>query len=144
MLELQDRHGASVNSLLLACFLTEKGLAWTKADCGRVERAVDAWRKALLQPLRALRRNFGQSQLRQGAESVYEQLKAVELESERWEQAHMLESLELSGLQASDGDWNALLQANLNQYWAWLGSDVPDALAPLIRLLLDRCHKIQA
>jgi uncharacterized protein (TIGR02444 family) len=54
---LQDRNGLDVNLLLLCCFVGACGLgALTKAQLIGADRAIRAWREAVVQPLRSVRR----------------------------------------------------------------------------------------
>ena len=126
-LALQDEGGADVNVLLLLLYLAEERLLMTAADTGRLDATIAVWREEAVKPLRALRRR-----LKMGiggippaaAESFRNQIKKVELEAERLEQAFLereAASLRLAQAQTRE----AAAEANLSAYGAFLGG-LPD------------------
>jgi uncharacterized protein (TIGR02444 family) len=82
-LEAQDRGGADVNLLLYAAWLAHRGLQLPTAQWPELQAHVSAWRLRVVQPLRALRRDWRDlpeaAQLRQ-------QVQALELLAERLQQ----------------------------------------------------------
>ena len=85
-LALQDELGFDVNILLYAAWLAALDKRLTSPHLAGLEDRVRPWRQQVVQPLRALRR-----QLRQypPAVAVREQLKQLELDSERQQQDAM-------------------------------------------------------
>jgi uncharacterized protein (TIGR02444 family) len=89
-LQLQDEGGADVNLLLFLLFLAQEGKTVSDADIVRLDSAVAAWREEAVMQLRRLRRR-----LKAGigptppaeSELFRTQIKKVELDSERLEQA---------------------------------------------------------
>lgn len=102
-LELQDRIGADVNLLLLGFWRARRGYAgWAAAELERVEAAV-APVNAVLQPLRAARRAL--KVLRETeptADSLYAELKALELKLEQVAQAWLAAASRISPAPRSD------------------------------------------
>jgi uncharacterized protein (TIGR02444 family) len=79
-LDLQDRHGCDVNLVLCALWVGASGRGrLTEIDFGRLDGATSSWRRAVIEPLRALRR---QVKLEADSAALYETLKAAELEAE--------------------------------------------------------------
>lgn len=79
-LDLQDRYGCDVNLVLFALWIGASGRGrLTEADLGELDNAAASWRRSVIEPLRALRR-----QVKHQADSaaLYEALKAAELEAE--------------------------------------------------------------
>ena len=84
-LELQDRHGCDVNLVLFALWVGASGRGRLRdADLSALDGATASWRRAVIAPLRALRR---QVKREADAALLYEALKAAELEAE-----HILQS----------------------------------------------------
>jgi uncharacterized protein (TIGR02444 family) len=89
-LDLQDRHGCDVNLVLFALWVGASGRGrLTEADIGAFDEATASWRRTVIAPLRALRRQVKQEA---DATALYEALKAAELEAEHAEQ-NRLEAL---------------------------------------------------
>lgn len=79
-LDLQDRHGCDVNLVLCALWVGASGRGrLTETDFGRLDSATSSWRRAVIEPLRALRR---QAKHEADSAALYETLKAAELEAE--------------------------------------------------------------
>ena len=94
-LVLQDEAGADVNLLLFLLFLADSGIAIASEDVRRFDGAVKAWREAVVEPLRALRRRLksGIEPVPPGDSEIFRnQIKRAELEAERIEQG-ILETL---------------------------------------------------
>ena len=85
-LSLQNRHGADVNILLFCCWLATLGLKLEPAGFHAANVAVEAWRRDVLEPLRASRRAVA-DQFPEIAKSDRQAIKhamlSVELECER-------------------------------------------------------------
>ena len=59
LIRLQDRNGLDVNLLLFCCFVGARGLGpLSKAQLIAADRAIRAWRKAVVEPLRTVRRSL--------------------------------------------------------------------------------------
>lgn len=85
-LSLQNRRGADVNILLFGCWLATLGLQLDPAGLNAAITAVEAWRRDVLEPLRAARRAVS-DQFPELAKSDRTSIKhgmlSVELECER-------------------------------------------------------------
>jgi uncharacterized protein (TIGR02444 family) len=85
-LSLQNRRGADVNILLLCCWAATLGLRVEQAGLHAAIAAVEAWRRDVLEPLRASRRAVS-DQFPELAKSDRQAIKhgllSVELECER-------------------------------------------------------------
>jgi uncharacterized protein (TIGR02444 family) len=94
-LRAQDQHGLDVNLILWAAWLGANGHRLTGAELAAAASATDAWRREVVQPLRAVRRRLknGPSPAPNSASDLLrEQVKAAELEAER-QQQEMLQTL---------------------------------------------------
>jgi uncharacterized protein (TIGR02444 family) len=85
----QDGAGFDVNLLLFAAWLAQRGETLNEARLGLAERRCEAWRDAVVIPLRERRRQWKQDAPHVQA---YAALKALELEAER-SQLRFLEAL---------------------------------------------------
>jgi uncharacterized protein (TIGR02444 family) len=86
-LALQDGFGLDVNVLLYAAWLAEMGRCLTPAHLEALEAIIAPWRTGVVQPLRALRRqwrNYPQ------ASGIRNEIKQLELRSERQQHDMML------------------------------------------------------
>jgi uncharacterized protein (TIGR02444 family) len=86
-LALQDGFGLDVNVLLYAAWLAEMDRCVTPEHLEALEAIIGPWRTRVVQPLRALRRqwrNYPQ------ASGIRNQIKTLELDSERQQQDMML------------------------------------------------------
>lgn len=82
-LELQDRYGLDVNVLLYGAWLATLNRRLTKAHLVALNAGVNEWRNTVVQPLRDLRRQLHHYP---AAAAIREDLKALELRSERQQQ----------------------------------------------------------
>lgn len=85
-IEAQDRFAADVNLLLYAAWLAQEGLALNQEQWRALAVAVTDWRQRVVQPLRALRRDWRDLP---AAAALREQVKALELAAEQSQQAQM-------------------------------------------------------
>lgn len=86
-LRLQDRHRLDVNLILLCCYAGCAGYgAFTAAELRRADRAISAWRRQVVEPLRAARRALKSQPLRR-ADALRRRVLAAELEGEAVSQA---------------------------------------------------------
>jgi uncharacterized protein (TIGR02444 family) len=132
-LALQDEGGADVNVLLFLLYLAEERSLVTAADIDRLDATIAPWREEAVKPLRALRRRLktgiGGIPLA-AAESFRNQIKKVELEAERLEQAVLeREAARLRLARAQTREEAA--EANLSAYGAFLGG-LPDNLLKIV------------
>jgi uncharacterized protein (TIGR02444 family) len=115
-LRLQDERGLDVNLLLLCCWFARSGRGrLSEDDLAAAEARAANWRRDVIEPLRAMRREL--KGLPDGASSpLYAELKQLELRAEREEQRLLLAgSLGRRGVVAAvQGD----LAANLDLYLA--------------------------
>jgi uncharacterized protein (TIGR02444 family) len=90
-LALQDRLGVDVNVLLLALFaVVERGIPLTASDIADMDRAVAAWRREIILPLREIRRRMKsgpEPAPDEVTEALRQQVKKAELSAEQTEQA---------------------------------------------------------
>ena len=83
----QDRFAADVNLLLYAAWLAQQGLELNRQQWQALAASVAEWRRRVIQPLRALRRDW---QDLPAAAALREQVKMLELAAEQSQQAQML------------------------------------------------------
>jgi uncharacterized protein (TIGR02444 family) len=94
-LDLQDRLGAEVNLLLLACWLAEQGRWLAPGPAARAGNAAIAWQIAVVRPLRETRRMLKRLQAeapeprRSALDRLRRSVAADELEAERLEQMEL-------------------------------------------------------
>ncbi len=96
-LGLQDRLGADVNLLLLACWVADRGGgALSRDDWRRLSTATAGWRTRVVEPLRAVRRYLKSAPAQPAAGEISatlrDRVKGLELEAEHAEQL-VLQSL---------------------------------------------------
>lgn len=86
-IEAQDHCAADVNLLLYAAWLARQGLALEEKQWRELAADVADWRRRVVQPLRALRRDW---QGLPAAAALREHVKALELAAEQEQQAHIV------------------------------------------------------
>lgn len=84
--EAQDRFAADVNLLLYAAWLARQGLELDRDQWRRLAATVAEWRQRVIQPLRALRRDW---RTLPAAATLREQVAALELAAEQSQQVQM-------------------------------------------------------
>lgn len=140
-LELQRRHGLDVNLVLLACWLATRGIPLDQASVARAGRAVESWRREVVDPLRALRNHLkmalGDRDPGSIAEAwpdlvaaVRERALALELDAEHLAQLCLARAVGDPPAGADPGA--SLAGANLRASWAF----GPDDRAALTALLI--------
>lgn len=119
-LDLQDREGADVNLLLLACWLASRGVRLDAAAAERLRAVAAAWRGPVLVPLRRARRalrplvaELASTARGERAARLRSALAAVELEAERLVEG-LLET-EVGGLQGGAPADRPTARANLER-----------------------------
>lgn len=85
-IEAQDHCAADVNLLLYAAWLAQQDLELEQTQWRALEDCVAEWRQRVVQPLRALRRDW---QALPAAAILREQIRALELAAEREQQAQI-------------------------------------------------------
>jgi uncharacterized protein (TIGR02444 family) len=126
LLELQDRHGQSVPFLLWALWLAASGRAPDPAQLQTAAMLSDAWNSKVTAPLRTIRGGLKEMAQATDVARFREEVKALELESER---------ILLAMLEAAAADLPAgatLARTLLNAAVEAWGDDAPPAV------LLDR------
>ena len=94
-LALQDKHGLDVNMLLFACWAGFCGHRFSEDELVRVCREAKAWKEAVVQPLRSVRRWIKAQDpeaLPKGAMALRDGIKLQELHAEALQQ-HYLHAL---------------------------------------------------
>jgi uncharacterized protein (TIGR02444 family) len=92
-LSLQDRRGADVNILLLCCWLATLKLTITEAGIKSAIDAVHDWRRDVLEPLRAVRRQVSSAPMQMDKaerRAIKDGLLAAELDCEHAAQARIV------------------------------------------------------
>jgi uncharacterized protein (TIGR02444 family) len=89
---LQDAAGVDVNVMLYLLFLAESGWTFDDAALARLDAMIGEWRAQVVRPLRAVRRalktDLGAFPAAQ-AQALRNEVKRIELESERLQQVAM-------------------------------------------------------
>ncbi len=139
-LALQDEHGLDVNLLMLCCFLGLHGVRATRETIATLDQHARAWRTVAVEPLRDLRRRLKHDVGAVSADSASafrEQVKQLELESERLQQETLFRTLErLPGKNAREAERAGLMRLNLTLYLDHAGVEDPrEARAHLERLV---------
>jgi len=88
---LQDEYGLDVNVVLCALYAGLRDIDLDRHDCAGLERAVRAWRRQAVVPLRKIRRSIRSmlDAMPDPAREAYEAVKQAELTAERAQQARM-------------------------------------------------------
>jgi len=135
-LDLQDRCGVDVNLLLYLLHLAGDGWSLDGAALGRLDAACAPWRESVVRPLRGVRRalktDLGALAV-SDAQSLRADVKRIELEAERLQQAAMerLATPEWLGAQRAVDRLGAA-QASLAVYEDTCGPFPGDARAAIL------------
>jgi uncharacterized protein (TIGR02444 family) len=128
-LALQDRDGLDVNILLLCCWLGWSGQGHlARHEVPAVEAGVAAWRGAVVERLRTLRRAL-KGMTNPVAPALRQDVQRLELVAEREAQRLLVASL--TSLEAASDDGIADAERSLVAYLAGRGAS-PDKAAPLL------------
>jgi len=117
-LRLQDRHGLDVNIVLYCCWAADRGVALDAAAIAGITDGTVAWRRAVIQPLRAVRRALGKGIALVAAparEILRDDVKRLELDAEHLLQDTLWHAFPLPG-PVGTRDSGALARANLECY----------------------------
>lgn len=109
-IEAQDHWAADVNLLLYAAWLARQGLELDQIQWRALEDSVMEWRQRVVQPLRALRRDW---QALPAVGALREQVKALELAAEQEQQAQIFAWHRRQSAQPAQGDSLARALAQL-------------------------------
>jgi uncharacterized protein (TIGR02444 family) len=135
-LALQDEHGLDVNLVLLCCWLGWSGRGRLDAAAlAAADRSVAAWRREVIQPLRAVRRAL-KTHPAAAAAALRRDVQTLELCAEREAQRLLLAGL---GGAPAGTDRRADAAANLALYLAAGGADVT-ADATAAATLIEALH----
>lgn len=134
LLTLQDDYGADVNLLLCCCWLGSLQQELTAEQCSLLVKVSASWRAECVMPLRSVRR-FLKAQSE--CDDFREQVKSLELEAERKQQALLYQQLDLLGLtQAINGGKDCSAQ-NLDTYCRALPGIESSEMAETVTQLLS-------
>lgn len=127
-LALQDEYGVDVNLLFFILYLSINGRQLTPDEVRRIDARISEWRRRVVQPLRALRRDLKNGITPVDAPSVEALRSAIkrdELQAERLQQEAMERefTLHATGSPATPREAAA---ANIAAYRALIGT-LPDA-----------------
>ena len=133
LLQLQDNFGADVNLLLCCCWLAAEGKVFTAKDLQLMIQLSAKWRAECIIPLRGLRKFLS---TQPGVESMASRVKALELESEQWQQDLLYRWIASVDLATSNQPADMLMVQGLQQYCALLPGvnekDVAELLSQLV------------
>lgn len=145
-LQLQDEYGVDVNLLFLLNFFAMQGRQLGIDEVRRIDASVSDWRRRIVQPLRAIRRELkgGTAPIdAQSAAALRSAIKRDELQAERLQQEALEREFPLAttGTPAAP---RAAAAANIAAYRAALGG-LPAAafdtlLAALVEELAEEFH----
>lgn len=130
---LQDESGVDVNVMLYLLYLAMHGRRVSADEMQAIDECAAAWSTAVVAPLRALRRRLKQpigSFLPPVTARLREEVKRIELASERIEQDALERILELGSADAPGR--LAIARANLAAYAARLAPLPPAPLAVIL------------
>jgi uncharacterized protein (TIGR02444 family) len=137
-LQLQDEAGADVNLLLFLLWRAAKGRRLSEAEVTAVEEAVSAWRAEVVGPLRGVRRWLKHHDglvAAEAAEALRQEVKRLELESERLQQQTMAALAHAAAPGEPAASPRQAAEASLAAYEAVRGRALP---AAPVAVLLDR------
>jgi uncharacterized protein (TIGR02444 family) len=119
-LSLQERYGIDVNVLLFCVWLAvERHVAVERADLDSVTEAVGEWHRRAVKPLRAARQEMkGLASV----DAIRVQVKALELEAERIEQAKLFGLAEQRWPQILGTNVRDALDANVDRFLSTQGA----------------------
>ena len=133
LLQLQEEFAADINMLLCCCWLAGEGRELTEGDIQVLVRASIKWRAQCIMPLREIRR-FLSSQ--PGSESIRRQVKALELESEQWQQDALFGGISAVSLTVSVLTARELALQHLHTYCGFLPGVEKSDVARLLEALV--------
>ena len=139
-LALQDAHGADVNVALYLLWRASHGETLREDAVRAVDQAVEAWRTAVVAPLRAIRRAMKDAPLGPppaDRERLRSRVKALELEAEKTEQSLLADLVLVPAREAASPGVAAT--SNLGAYAATLETAFPE---DLVSVLVSRLEDV--
>lgn len=147
LLELQEEYGADVNLLLCCCWLASESRILATAEMAALVAACAKWRGQCIIPLRGVReflksQSDGASDNSEGSaaapvQDLYEQVKALELRAERWQQDLIVEQLSTLPQTRCEQDKEEIARQLLQDYCSRLpGVDWQELSAQIGELLV--------
>jgi uncharacterized protein (TIGR02444 family) len=124
-LELQDRFGVDVNVLLFLLFTAHNGRKVDGAEVRAIISAVASWNCSVVVPLRSVRRFLRSAPEiieKDGASTLRQHVKQVELEAERLQQEGLYRFMAKEELGRPETSREAAANANVEAYAAELGT----------------------
>ena len=119
-IELQDKHGADVNTLLICCYAGSLGIVLGKTEFNHLRQAVSDWLSSVLNPLRKVRRTMkpfaGQVK---GGQTLYKKIFSVELDAEKISQNLLVAALTNT---VPIRPYTDQTEKNLTHYLAFIGA----------------------
>jgi uncharacterized protein (TIGR02444 family) len=94
LLELQEQYGVDINMVLACLWMASNRRELTRPQCQLLQQSCLSWQQDCVMPLRNVRRTLKD---RTGTEAMYQKVKQLELESERWQQDLLFEMLREGG-----------------------------------------------
>ena len=128
-LRLQDRHGADVNILLFAVWAVTRGVALDRAALRTAGNAIADWQAAVVQPLRALRRDLKTATHGAPAKlatTVRDRIKAAELDAEHVEQLILARRVPDDAGAADPAFGGTLARRHVLAYLGQLGAELDE------------------
>ena len=143
-LRLQDGYGVDVNLLLYCCWRgTVEGVAMPRPDLEAAMDLVESWRETVVRPLRETRRRMkaGYDGFdRSAADALRSEVKRVELDAERLQQAALFESGHKPMPGAAVPDRPAAARQNLAAYLDAIGAELNEHARADCALILESCR----
>lgn len=137
-LQLQDEAGADVNVVLLLLWRASQRRRLSQAQVAAVDEAVSGWRAEVVAPLRGVRRwlkgHTGPVPAAE-AEALRGEIKRIELEGERLQQAAMTALADRLAAGTPAASPRQAAEASLAAYEAVRGAPLPQAP---IQVLVDK------
>ena len=137
-LRLQDEAGADVNMLLFLLWRASNRRSLSQEEITAVDRAIAGWRREVVVPLRGVRRFLKHppaSVEAQAAHDLRQQVKRIELESERLQQEAMAALADEVAAGAPAPSAGSAAQASLAAYEAVHKRALPQ---DVLKVLLDK------
>ena len=142
-LRLQDGYDVDVNLLLYCCWRgSVDGVAMPQSDIDGAMRLVDVWRESVVRPLRETRRRMKAGYEgfdRTGSDALRSEVKRLELDAERLQQAALFESGRKFAASAAVTGGADAARRNVAAYFNAMGADLDAEAKADCALILERC-----
>jgi uncharacterized protein (TIGR02444 family) len=142
-LRLQDAYDVDVNLMLYCCWRgSVDGAAMPRADIEAALRLVEQWRESVVRPLRETRRRMkagydGFDRAR--SDALRSEVKRLELEAERLQQAALFESSRGTAPGADISNGADAARQNVAAYLDAIAADLDQGAKADCTLILKRC-----